>query len=172
MPLSDLSIRLEMPGDAPAIDMICDRAFGPGASTRAAAWLREGVDHCPDLSFVALLDAGPVGTVRLTPVRWGAARVLMLGPLAVDPLHKGRGVGRALMGRVMDEARARAGRDISAERVVILVGDLAYYAPFGFERIAPTRIKLPRPADPMRILACDLAAGASAACMGEVTRAL
>ena len=162
-------VRPERPEDGDAIDAINLAAFGPGAATRAAAFLREGVPHEPRLAFVGTVGGEVAGTVRQTPVRWGRETVWMLGPLAVAPHLKNVGIGRALMRTSVREAETLA-LEAGAPRAIILVGDLAYYAPFGFTRIETARIRLPRPADPARILACDLAEGASAAMSGPVTR--
>ena len=53
---------------------------------------------------------------------------------------------------------------------IMLVGDLAYYQPFGFQRVSPANITLPRPADPARILACELVEGSLQSLSGAVTR--
>lgn len=159
-------IRLEAANDREAINSLIAEVFGPGANARAAAALREGVDHLLDLSFVATVGDDIVGTCRLTPVLWGGQRGLMLGPLGVSRAHKGIGIGRQLM------AEAVAAADDAGEPAIILVGDLPYYAPFGFERVAQGRITLPRPTDPMRILLRETLAGAASGFIGAVTRAL
>ena len=170
MPYLAPPLRPERPADGPAIDAICDAAFGPGAQTRAAAWLREGVMHRSDLSFVAERDGALVGTVRLTPIRWGGKAALMLGPLAVDPAAGRQGIGRALMGEAMNRARWLTAE--GSPPVVLLVGDHAYYRDFGFEPVPPSRVRLPRPADPARVLACELVPGALDGFRGAVERAL
>ena len=57
-------------------------------------------------------------------------RGMLLGPLVVEPAHKGQGYGKALMRLAMEEAR-KAGCPF-----VILVGDQPYYWPFGFRPLA------------------------------------
>lgn len=86
----------------------------------------------------------------------------MLGPLAVDPAFDGRGIGRALMVRTLEDAR------LLGHRAVILVGDEPYYARFGFRPVAPGRIMLPGPVDPARLLALELVAGAVDVLTGHV----
>ncbi|MDQ0313892.1 GNAT family N-acetyltransferase [Amorphus orientalis] len=144
------SIRLEQPGDCPAIDLLNDAAFGPGRFARTAYRLREGVPHDPALSFVALTDDRLMGSVRLTPIAIGGDDALLLGPLAVNPEVSGRGIGRRLVRVAVEEAAALG------HRLVLLVGDAPYYAPLGFELVTPGAITLPGPVDPRRLLAARL----------------
>ncbi len=164
--ISLVSIRPERAYDAHAIERLCDSVFGPGAQARAAAALREGVAHDIALSFVATLDAAIIGTCRLTPVIWGGVRIMMLGPLGVSRAHMSTGIGRKLMSASLEAA------DAAGEEIVFLVGDLAYYAPSGFSRVAPSRISLPRPVDPSRVLAREAVEGVSTQISGPVIRAL
>ena len=79
------------------------------------------------LSLVAIDNGQIIGTVRLWHVTAGPGRAaLLLGPLAVHPEHRNRGIGSALMRRAV--ARAR----MLGHRVILLVGDAPYYGRFGF----------------------------------------
>ena len=72
-------------------------AFGPGRFARTAYRVREGVPPIADLSLTARLDDRVVGGVRFTAVRIGNEdKALLLGPLVIDPAHKGNGFGVAL----------------------------------------------------------------------------
>lgn len=128
--------------------------FGPGRFARTAYRLRESARHCPRLSFVALTETESgielAGSVRLTRIAIGTTPALLLGPLVVDPTMKNAGVGRELMNRAVDAA-ARDGN-----RLIVLVGDLPYYAKFGFRQVPPGRIRMPGPVDPARLLYCEL----------------
>lgn len=157
-----LVIRPEQPGDAPAIDRLHARTFGPGRFARTPYRLREGVRPLAELSFTALVGSFLVGSVRLGPVRAGGADALMLGPLTVDPSFEGRGIGSALMRTSLDAAGA------SGRGLVLLVGDAPFYARFGFERVPPGHLTLPGPADPARFLWRELQAGARAGAHGAV----
>lgn len=136
------------------IEAINAEAFGPGRFTRAAHFIREGGPHARELSFVALMGGIVVGSVRLTPVAVGHTPALLLGPLAVRPEWKKRGIGGTLM-RMSLEAAKKAGH-----RLIILVGDEPYYGPLGFHMVTPDLIEMPAPVDPRRLLACELAEGA------------
>ena len=167
----DFTIRGELPEDDACIDSLTEEVFGPGMRARAAYFLREGVDHIAQLSFVAIRQDEIVGTVRLTPVCWGGDVVLMLGPLAVRQQLKGRGVGKLLMKSAVQTAREHL-PGANGHKAILLVGDLDYYRPFGFVRVDPASILLPRPADPLRVLACELEEGCLDKLSGPVTRHL
>lgn len=105
-------------------------------------------------SRVAFLDGELVGAIHYTPITIGGSDgALLLGPLAVRPGLAGRGIGARLITETLSAARD------AAVGTVLLVGDMSYYARFGFIPIAPGRIILPGPADPRRLLACALVAG-------------
>jgi predicted N-acetyltransferase YhbS len=149
-----LTILPETSGDAPAIERLHERTFGPGRYAKTAYRLREQVTHCPDLSFTARIGTLLVGSVRLLPVRVGEAKALLLGPLTVEPPFRERGVGQALIARALEAARAKG------HRLVILVGDEPYYGKCGFKRIPPGRAMMPGPVDPARLLVAELVDGA------------
>ncbi len=157
----EAACRLERPSDDLAIEAIHEEAFGPGRFARTAFRLREGHPHDPRLSFVATVGGDLVASVRLTPIRIGAAPALLLGPLAVRPHLKNRGIGKALMRTAMEAAR------VDGHRLVLLVGDLPYYWPFGFRPVPPGSIEMPGPVDPARLLLAELAPGAAAEARGR-----
>ncbi|GGB34735.1 N-acetyltransferase [Roseibium aquae] len=143
-------VRLETPEDDQGIQTLQAEAFGPGRFVRTAFRLREGVGHRTDLSFVATSGTTLAGSVRLTQIRIGHEKALLLGPLTVAPAFKNRGIGKTLL-RTALEAAASCG-----ERAVLLVGDAAYYAPLGFEPVPFGKITLPGPVDPARLLLARL----------------
>jgi len=157
-----LIIRSEQPIDSDAIERLHERAFGPGRFARTASRLREGAPHLLDLSFTALVGTLLVGSVRMTPVRAGEEKALMLGPLTVEPAFESRGIGAALMRRALDAARNKD------HTLVLLVGDEPYYRRFGFKRIPPHHLELPGPVNPDRFLALELVEGALSRAKGLV----
>ena len=163
--MTDVSLTIlpETQGDAPAIERLHERTFGPGRYARTAYRLREQAAHSLDLSFTARVGTLLVGSVRLTPVRIGEAKVLLLGPLTVEPPFRDRGVGQALIARALEEARAKG------HRLVILVGDEPYYGKCGFKRIPPGRVVMPGPVDPERLLVAELSAGAFDGISGPIS---
>jgi predicted N-acetyltransferase YhbS len=162
--MSELAITIlpETADDALAIDRLHERTFGPGRYAKTAYRIREGTGHRLDLSFTAWIGTLLVGSVRLTPIRIGIAKGLLLGPLTVEPPFRDRGVGRALIEHALGEAKARG------HRLVLLVGDEPYYGRCGFKRIAPGRAIMPGPVDPDRLLVCELAEGAFQGVSGPI----
>jgi predicted N-acetyltransferase YhbS len=159
---STIVTRLEQPSDAHAIEALHHAAFGPGAYARAAFRVREQAPHDPTLSFVTEIDGVLIASVRLTPIRIGAERGLLLGPLVVEPARNGQGYGKALMREAMEAAR-QAGYPF-----VVLVGDQPYYWPFGFRPAPPGRVAMPGPVDPARLLVAELTPGTAADLKGAV----
>jgi predicted N-acetyltransferase YhbS len=154
MPDIPIDLNPERPGDAPAIEKLHERAFGPGRFARTAFRLREGVPPRLDLSFVARIGSMIVGSNRLTEIGIGAHPALLLGPLTVEPAFRSRGIGMALMQASLDAAM----RD--GERLVILVGDEPYYGRIGFRKVPVGGVTLPGPVDPHRLLVRELVPGA------------
>jgi predicted N-acetyltransferase YhbS len=164
MSANSFDIRPIDPADAATIETLHEIAFGPGRFARTAYRLREGVPPDPRLSFVAVAGGALVGSVWMTPIRIGARPALLLGPLAVRPDWAGRGVGRALVRRALEAARS------AGHKVVMLVGDLPYYGPLGFQQVAPGAITLPGPVDPARVLVAPLTPDALEGLAGRATR--
>jgi predicted N-acetyltransferase YhbS len=160
---AELVIAPETPAEAAAVAALIERAFGPGRYAKSAERLREGNHFLPELSFVAHEGGSVVGAVRLWPVRIGERPALLLGPIAVDPTARRRGLGAALAQRAC-EAAAEAGHAL-----VVLVGDLGFFERTGFQRLEPGRIRLPGPADPQRILVKALQDGALEGLEGELS---
>ena len=162
--MSDLSLTIapENPKDAQAIERLHERTFGPGRFVLSSYRLREHVDHPLDLSFTARIGTLLVGSVRQLPICIGDAKSLLLGPLTVEPPFRGRGVGRALLERALGEARAKG------HRLVLLVGDEAYYARVGFKKVPKGRVTMPGPVDHNRVLIAELADGAFDGVSGAV----
>jgi predicted N-acetyltransferase YhbS len=133
------------------IELINEEAFGPGRHVRAAARIREQGPHDRSLSFVCTDDGETIASVRMTPVLAGSVKGHMLGPLAVRPSHKNRGIGRELVRIAIDAAKRRGSQG------VILIGDPPYYMPLGFEKVTYDALKFPGPVDPARVLVVPLA---------------
>jgi predicted N-acetyltransferase YhbS len=152
----------ETADDALAIERLHERTFGPGRYAKSAYRLRERMPHRPELSFTARIGTLLVGSVRLSPIRIGDTRALLLGPLTVEPPFRERGIGHALIERAVAEAKAKG------HRLVVLVGDEPYYGKSGFKRIPKGRALLPGPVDPARLLVCELVDGAFAGVSGPI----
>jgi predicted N-acetyltransferase YhbS len=162
--MNDLSLTVlaETANDAQAIERLHDRTFGPGRYVLSAYRLREHVDHVLDLSFTAWIGTLLVGSVRQLPVLIGETKALLLGPLTVEPPFRGRGVGRALLERALKDAEAKG------HRLVLLVGDEAYYSRAGFKAVPKGRAIMPGPVDYNRLLVAELVDGAFMGVSGPI----
>ena len=103
--MTDLSLTIlpETADDAPAVERLHARTFGPGRFAKSAYRLREKVSHRLELSFTARVGTLLVGSVRLSPIRVGKCKALLLGPLTVEPPFRDRGIGYALIERALAE---------------------------------------------------------------------
>ncbi len=146
----DYTITLEAPGLDARIQEMNDRAFGPGRFVKTAERLREGSAPMADLSFTATQGDRLLGSVRLWPisifdeVNNTYEPLAFLGPIAVEAVCRGQGVGRAMMRAAIEAAFAKG------LNAVLLVGSKAYFEPFGF--VEATGIFMPGPVDPKRVL--------------------
>jgi predicted N-acetyltransferase YhbS len=165
--MADLSLILapQTPADQAAIDKLDERVFGPGRFARSAYRLREGVPADLRLSYVARVGTYLVGANRMTHIRCGETPILLLGPLSVEPAFRSSGIGEALVTKSLEAARA------AGHKLVILVGDLAYYQRMGFRLVPEGRLVFPGPVDPARLLYCSLAEDGLEGISGRVTRA-
>ncbi|MCX4745136.1 N-acetyltransferase [Kitasatospora sp. NBC_01287] len=120
-------VRVEEPGDAPAIRRVHMAAFpGPEEADLVDA-LRRDPAWLPALSLVAVDEGGlVVAHALLTRLRIGDGQGLALAPVAVAPEWQRRGVGKRVV-RAALEAAEQAG-----ERLVVVLGDPGYYGRFGF----------------------------------------
>ena len=122
---------------------LLDRSFGADRKNRRSYAFRDGVDPIGDLSFTAWHGTDLVGTIAYWPVAIGEdlTPALLVGPVAVEPRLKGRGIGVTLIRRTLAKARR------SGHRIAVLVGDADYYARFGFVAAEPFGIWMPGQAE-------------------------
>ncbi len=172
---SPVAVDVERTGDAGARESLLDRAFGPARFAKTCERLRAGRLPAAGLSLVARTsrfgggaDVGEnvaselVGTVRLWHVDAGGVPALMLGPLAVEAAWRCHRVGGRLMEAAIERARA------CGHEAIVLVGDAAYYARFGFERRLALGLRMPGPVEAERFLGLDLVPGALDGARGSV----
>ena len=158
-----VTIREEKLSDALAREVLLDEAYGADRFAKTSERLREGRLPAAGLSLVAIHQGRLVGTVRLWSVTAGLARAaLLLGPLAVHPEHRNRGIGATLMRRVI--ARAR----LAGHHAILLVGDAAYYERFGFTDASTGELWMPGHFQRERLLALELRSGALAGARGLI----
>jgi predicted N-acetyltransferase YhbS len=158
-----VTIREEACRDVAAREALLDAAYGDSRLTKTSERLREGRLPADGLSLVAVDHGRIVGTVRLWYVTAGPGRpALLLGPLAVDPAHRNRGIGSTLMRRAI--ARAR----LAGHRVILLVGDAPYYGRFGFTAEKTGELWMPGRFERDRLLALELKSDALAGARGMI----
>lgn len=102
-----------------------------------ADWLRDQVDA----GRMRLYAAGPGDraegfcSVAIVPASLTLRSVWLLRDLYVDPLARGRGIARALLTRVADEARAEGAHRLSLQTEPTNTRALDVYAKAGFEPV-------------------------------------
>ena len=157
------SVRPERPQDGPSIEALLDRAFGADRRARPSYRLRAGVAPVRHLCLVAEAGGPILGTIRYWPIVIGPAwPALLLGPVAVDPAHRRRGIGRLLIRASLEKAAA------AGHEAVVAVGTPAYLGRFGFAPAADRGIDLPDLDEPGRLLALALAPGGLDGARGAV----
>ena len=149
--------------DDPAIEDLLDRAFGPDRMARPSYRLREGVAPLTGLGLVARDGGKLVGILRFWPIAiGGAARALLLGPLAVEEAYRRRAIASSLIERGLEGA---------GPRTIIAVGDLYLFGRFGFTAATPRGLVMPGLADGDRLLvrgASDAVAGCLSQALDEI----
>jgi len=148
------AIRAERASDVAAREALLDMCFGANRAARTCQRLRDGRAPAEGLAFTAVRKGKLVGTVRLWHVSAGGKQALVLGPLAVDPSCRALGIGAALMNNALAAATARG------HGAVLLLGDAAYYARFGFSAAMTAKLSLPGPFERERLLSLELRDGA------------
>ncbi|MEN3953015.1 N-acetyltransferase [Iodidimonas sp. SYSU 1G8] len=166
-----IRIRPQREADPAAVELLLDKSFGPDRSKKTVYRLREGVPPLPELCFAAFDGRELRGSLQFWPIQVRPLRsdgapvpALLLGPLAVDPDYAGRGIGVGLMRVGLQKAAAQG------HRIVILVGDLPYYARVGFGRKGAEGLRLPGPVDPDRLLIRELVEGAATGLEGLIEK--
>lgn len=150
-------IDAENPSDVVARERLLDKMMGPDRKKKSSEALRRNRVPAEGLALVARDPSGHViGTVRLWEIEAGVTRddirvpALLLGPLAVDSDHEGKGIGAALMRAAILEAKKRG------HGAILLVGDAPYYERFGFSVDKTRTLMMPGPFARDRFLALEL----------------
>ncbi len=130
--MSDITIRPEYSDEAPAIRAMVTRAFeghpySDGDEQDVIDRLRADGDLA--LSLVAVTDAGAIiGQITYSRaiLMNGEEGWYVLGPVAVEPRHQGKGIGRALIETGEAAMKARGAKGLT------VLGDPKIYSRFGY----------------------------------------
>jgi predicted N-acetyltransferase YhbS len=156
------AIRAEQASDVAAREALLDACFGANRALRTCQRLRDGRAPAEGLALSVVRGGRLIGSVRLWHVSAGGKPALMLGPLAVDPSCRNLGIGAALMNHALSAAAARG------HGAVLLLGDAAYYARFGFSVLKTAHLSLPGPFERERLLGLELRDGALGGACGLI----
>jgi predicted N-acetyltransferase YhbS len=133
------------------VDHLLDLAFGYDRHQRTAYRLREGVAAERAASIAAYDGEGLVGSLQSWPLALteddGAQTPLWLvGPIAVHPDRRNRGIARAMIDRALAAIDATGW-------TAVLIGDPGYYGAFGFSADTTGGWQVPGPVERHRLLA-------------------
>jgi predicted N-acetyltransferase YhbS len=146
-----LILQPERPQDAPLVEALIARAFGPGRFAKASERVREFATFTPELSICAWSpdatgEGRLLGVARMWRVRVGDRPVAFLGPFAVEVGERSAGFGARLVARACEAAEAAGASH------VMLVGDESYFSRVGFTAEAGRAVMMPGPVDQRRVL--------------------
>ncbi|OKI57924.1 GNAT family N-acetyltransferase [Micromonospora sp. CB01531] len=135
--MTTLRLRPEDPADEAPVARVLATAFArPDVATPPEVGLVDDLRHSdawiPELAMVAEYGGEVVGFALLTRARVcsddAAYPALALGPVAVAPYRQRIGHGTAVVQAALDAATELG------ERLVVVLGDPAFYRRFGFSR--------------------------------------
>ena len=135
-------------------DALISACFSKPQPERAAYRLRQGIAPVSKYSYVVLHNHCVVGSVRFTPMLLpDNAEVLMLGPLAVDPLLRGQHIGQSLVQYSLQKLQK------DAYAGIIVIGDAGYFTALGFDVALTQNLTLPGVVAPLTLLGLEWQAG-------------
>jgi putative acetyltransferase len=124
-------VRIEQPEDADGVRRLLEAAFGGEAEARLVTALRPTHAWLPEFSVIAEENGQVTAFALLSRIMVGGEAGLALGPVAVLPTRQRHGLGTAVVRDVLRRATE------ARERLVLVLGDPAYYRRFGFVAAAP-----------------------------------
>lgn len=148
-PRIPVTVRAMWPADIPDVMRIERQSFGmPWQESTFRALMRR-----PSASLLtAEADRKVVGF----SVLWFAADEGELGDIAVDPEYRGRGIGRTLLDRSIQEARSRGARSLYLEVRQSNDAARALYETAGFETVGQRADYYSGPLEDARVMRLDL----------------
>ena len=131
--------------------MLARRGFRADRHSRTAYKLREGSQPIGRLSFALQDSGGLIGSIQCWPVQIDRTKLVLVGPVAVDPAKQNEGHGHRLMHSALEAAAA------IGNPAMVMIGDPEYYGRFGFSAAATGGWTLPGRWEPRRLLARNVA---------------
>jgi putative acetyltransferase len=157
-----ITIRPETDADVVAIRQVTSSAFGRDDEARLVDALRAG--GYARVSLVAEIDGQVAGHILFSDLpivtAGGPVPALALAPMAVAPPFQRQGIGSTLVRRGLDVSRD------AGQRIVVVLGHVAFYPRFGFSANLARRLQSPY-AGPS-FMAVELVAGALDGVSGKV----
>ena len=110
------------------------KSFGPGRFARSVYRLREKNDRNTEFSYIYELNNQILSSISYYKTFLNNdINGLLLGPLAVDPEHRGKGYGVELVKYTIALIKKTMAYDF-----ILVIGDYHYYEKFGFKKINNT----------------------------------
>ena len=120
--------------DNDKIIKLLHKSFGPGRFARSVYRLREKNDRDTEFSYIYELNNQILSSISYYKTFLNNdINGLLLGPLAVDPEHRGKGYGVELVKYTIALIKKTMAYDF-----ILVIGDYHYYEKFGFKRIDNT----------------------------------
>ena len=120
--------------DNDKIIKLLHKSFGPGRFVRSVYRLREKNDRDTEFSYIYELNNQILSSISYYKTFLNNdINGLLLGPLAVDPEHRGKGYGVELVKYTIALIKKTTAYDF-----ILVIGDYHYYEKFGFKKINNT----------------------------------
>ena len=120
--------------DNDKIIKLLHKSFGPGRFARSVYRLREKNDRDTEFSYIYELNNQILSSISYYKTFLNNdINGLLLGPLAVDPEHRGKGYGVELVKYTIALIKKTTTYDF-----ILVIGDYHYYEKFGFKKINNT----------------------------------
>jgi predicted N-acetyltransferase YhbS len=120
--------------DNDKIIKLLHKSFGPGRFVRSVYRLREKNDRDTEFSYIYELNNQILSSISYYKTFLNNdINGLLLGPLAVDPEHRGKGYGVELVKYTIALIKKTTTYDF-----ILVIGDYHYYEKFGFKKINNT----------------------------------
>jgi putative acetyltransferase len=150
--LRRLVVRSEEAKDAADVRAVHVGAFGQPDEADLVETLRR--DGLAVVGTVTEVDGRVVAHALLGRITVGGAPALALAPVGVLPEHQGEGLGTAVVQAAIAEAT------LLGERLIVVLGDPAYYQRFGFRAAAAAGVTAPWSGPALQVLALPAYDGA------------